>query len=225
MALDVSLAAALQGPAATVFCALEIVLPDHTLRVLDGTGVVAFGDRTFGGSDATFGILHAIESVAEQVGTEAPRVRFTFMPSTMDATVALSAPSAQGSEVSLWFGAVDPATGLVIGEPELLFIGELDAVEGAFDQNSRVLTLDVASAWDRLFDVNEGNRLNNAFHQSIWPGELGFQYVTQIQRDEPWGFDAPRPRVVADVLGGQQRPVLVGGGGGGGGGRDWGVIL
>ena len=177
---------------------MEIVLPGATIRVVDGAGQVTFGGEVYSGDDLVFGPLKAVESVTEQIGTEAPRVRFSFLPATFEGLSQLTDPAAQGSEVSLWFGAVSPETGLLIGTPELLFLGELD--EAVVDYGTAVVvTLDVASAWERLFEAQEGTRLNNAFQQSLYPGDLGFAFVTEIQRQEPWGYDAPRPSVVADV--------------------------
>lgn len=221
MALDASLNAALRGVAPLVCCLLEIELPDATIRVVDGAGSVAYGGNIFTGEDPTYGTLKAIEGFSEQVGTEAPRIRFAFLPRSLAALAAMSAPGVQGSPVTLWFGAVDPQSGILIGEPELLFVGEVDTADPDAGQNETVLTIDVASAWERLFEANEGTRLNNSFHQSNYPGERGFEFVTQIQRQEPWGYDAPRPNVVADVVGGQPGGGgFTGGGGGGFDGRE-----
>lgn len=223
MALNASLDAALKGAAPLVCLLVSIALPGRTIRVVDGAGQVVHDGHTYNGDDAVYGVLDAVEAVSEQVGTEAPKIRFTFLPASLPALAEITAPSNQGAEVILRFGAVNPATGLIIGEPELLFLGELDTASVDASETSTVITFDVASAWERLFEQSEGQRLNNPFHQSIWPGEKGFEFVTQIQREEPWGYDGPRPNIVSDVIGGQTgtgtAPGLGGGGGGGGGGR------
>ena len=219
MALNTSLDAALKGVAPLVTIMFEMVLPDHTIRVMDGSGEIPFGGETFTGSDPTYGVLNAIEDISEQVGTEAPRVRFSFLPASLTALANITAPDKQGSEVTVWLAAINPATGLLIGQPEVLFVGELDSAEIDYDPKSTVITFDVASAWERLFDANEGNRLNNAFHQSVWPGERGFEFVTVVQRQEPWGYSGPRPAVVSDVISGQ--PGQPGQGGYGGPASRW----
>ncbi len=219
MALEASMNAALKGAAPLVCCLLEIVLPEAAIRIVDGAGAVAFDGHVYTGEDPVYGTLKAVEAFSEQVGIEAPRVRFGFLPKSLAALAEISAPIVQGSPVSLWFAAVDPETGLIIGVPELLFTGEVDTADPDFSQGETLLTIDVASAWERLFDGNEGARLNNAFHQSIWPGEKGFEFVTQLQRQEPWGYDAPRPNVVSDVNGGRPGGGIGGGGGGGSGGE------
>lgn len=226
MALDSSLDTALQGAAPLVCLLLKIELPGGDIRIIDGAGEVVFNAETYTGEDATYGVLDSIETMSEQVGTEAPLVRLTFLPASVNALAALTTPANQGAAVHIWFGAIDPATGLLIGEPELLFYGELDTADVDVSENKTVISFNVASAWERLFDVNEGHRLNNAFIQSVYPGALGASFVIAIQRDLPWGYDAPRPAVVADVTGGQPgRGTSPIGGGFGGGGFDRPVVL
>lgn len=223
MALDASLDAALKGAAPLVCLLLKIELPGHTIRLVDGAGEVVHGGETYTGEDAIYGVLDAVEEMTEQVGTEAPTVRFTFLPASLPALADITNPANQGSPIYTWFTAVDQASGLVIGEPELLFAGELDTAEVEASENATVISFDAVSAWERLFEANEGHRLNNQFWQSIYPGALGMQFVTEIQRDLPWGYDAPRPRVVSDTNGGRGEVggSPIGGGGIGGGTIDF----
>lgn len=221
MALDASLDTALKGAAPLVCLLLKTELPGHTITVLDGAGEVVFNAETYTGSDSVYGTLDGVETVTEQVGTEAPMLRLTFLPATLAALADITAPANQGSPVSVWFGAISPA-GLLIGEPEPLFIGEMDTADVDAGGPSTVIAINVASAWERLFDLGEGQRLNNAFIQSIYSGAKGAEFVIAIQRDLPWGYDAPRPAVISDVIGGSPiwggSPIGGGTGGGGGGG-------
>ena len=210
MALDASLDAALQGAAPTIFVAVRIALPEYTIRLVDGSGVVAFDSQTFTGSDDTYGVLNAVEAIEEGTGEEAPKVRISFLPPSVSAIAGLTAPGVQGSAVPIWLGAVDPATGLVIGEPELLFLGELDEADLETDLGSQLLVMDVASIWERLFDLNEGARPNKDFHQSIYgtSDENGFNHVTGVQQQLYWAAEAPSG----------SRNYNAGGAGGGAGG-------
>lgn len=221
MALDIATNAALQQPVSMICCLLQIALPVRTIRILDGAVPITHEGHLYEGEDAVFGTLDAVEDVTEQVGTEAPTIRFTFLPTSVAAMAEITSPLMQGSEVSLWFGVIDPDSGLLIGAPELLFLGELDTAEIDVDTNRTVISFDVASAWERLFEASEGQRLNNSFQQSIYPGDLGMEFVTQIQREEPWGYDAVRPAVVSDVTGGTPGGNLINSGSGMIGGMAW----
>lgn len=219
MALDASLDTALQGAAPLVCLLVKIELPGHTIRLIDGAGEVVFDAETYLGEDSVYGVLDNIETMSEQVGTEAPLVRLTFLPATVASLASLTNPANQGAEVHIWFGAVG-TDGLLIGDPELMFFGELDTADADVSESRTVIDFNIASAWERLFDANEGHRLNNAFIQSVYPGALGAEFIVSIQRDLPWGYDAPRPAVVADVIGGQpgRGTSPIGGGSGSGGG-------
>ncbi|WP_297803391.1 hypothetical protein [uncultured Brevundimonas sp.] len=202
MALNSSFEAALIGAAPLVCLLLEIVLPDHTIRVTDGAAQIVFNSKTYQPEDSVYGVLDQIEGVGESLGTEAPRLQFTFLPASLPALADLTDPTNQGASAKVWFAGVNPATGLLIGEPELLFNGELDTIEVTAEENRTVITFDVASAWERLFAANEGNRLNFFFVNGLFPDAYGTEYVTSIQRDLPWNYNAARPRVVSDNIGG-----------------------
>ena len=190
MALDASLNAAFQAPAVVAFCALEIALPSKTIRSTDGAGAVGFDGMVFQGADPDFGVLNVVEQITDQIGTEAPRVRFSFLPRSNNAKAQITSPGVQGSAVSFWVGVVNPATGLVIGQPELLFIGELDEASVDTDKGSDVITFDVASAWDRFFEGNEGARQTDAFQQANYPGDRGFSFITGVDEQLYWGYKA-----------------------------------
>lgn len=225
MALDASLDAALKGAAPLVCLMLKVELADHTITVLDGSGEAAFGGDTYTGEDAVFGVWDTSEPIVEQVGTEAPIVRLRFIPSSLAALASLTNPANQGARIWIWLGAIDPAAGSLTGTPEPMFFGEFDTADVEADSGRTVIDIQGASAWERLFEANEGHRLNNAFIQSVYPGALGASFVISIQRDLPWGYDAPRPAVVSDVIGGRGIPgtsPITGGGFGGGGGSTGG---
>jgi hypothetical protein len=194
MALSTAMDAALAGPVVMAFDALRIALPSgQTVRLMTGAGQVSFGGETYLGRDATYGTIASLESASEDIATSAPRYQAVLMPPALSGLLALTAPEAQGSSVSVYFGLVNEATGLVIGSPELVFLGEIDTVKLVAGANSRMVEIDVNSVWERCFADTEGARLNNHFHQTMWPGELGFTFVVDAADDPYWGADGPKP--------------------------------
>lgn len=197
------LEAALGQSSVLIFVALEVELPGHTIRLLDGSGAVTFDGKTFSGRDATYGTLGGVEPLTDGTDGETPVLTITLLPPTNTAAATLCGPALQGAAVSLWFGAADPATGAAIDAPELVFVGALDVPVLKVDSSGRALEIEVASVLERFFRDDEGARLTDAFHQKCRPGEKGFEYVTEVQRQLPWGSDQPRPGVVRDVSGGR----------------------
>jgi len=215
--LDSTLQTALGADGPLVFFAIEMLYPSFSLRLVDGAGTVDIGGNTFVGLDPVYGSLIGPDAWGDGVAAEAPHLTLQLQPPSNTAAVALCDPAAQGSQVTLWFGALDRVTGLPIGTPYVLWIGDLDVPTLVADRGTRVVKIDAASGWDRFFDVDEGILLTNASHQAFWPGELGLEYITEVQAQIPWGQDAPRPVVVHDVINGSPAYSNVYGGGAAGG--------
>lgn len=196
-ALTPALEAALSGASPLVFGAVEINLPGYDLCLLDGAGVLSFGGKTYRGRDPVYGVLAAIEDIGDGVTEQAPSVGITLLPASDAAAASLAAPTMQGSPVAIYIGAVDPASGAVIPDPHLLFLGELDVPTLKSGPNSRSLEYEVVSVFERFFDDDEGARLSDGFHRSIWPDERGFVFVTGVTETVYWGMDAPPGAVIA----------------------------
>ena len=221
MALDASMLAALGGSTLRAFVAVRIELPDNeTINLIDGSGFLRFVvdgiDTLFDASDPIYGTLGSISGITEAFATSAPRLQISLLPPTPDAVGALSQPLTQGCRVRVWAGLINENTGLVIGAPELLWIGLLDTAKTTSGDGGRVVELDVASAFDRLFIAQESERLNKVWHRSHHPNENGMDWNIAALTDPMWGADAGKPRPSAGGTG-TGGPIAGGGGGGGGG--------
>jgi hypothetical protein len=227
MALNGLMNTALDAATLRTFLAVRIELPDdYTINLIDGSGVVTFpvnGTPTvFDSKDEIYGTLASVSGIQEAFATSAPRLMISLLPPTTDAIGALSAPLTQGSKVSVWAGLINETTGLVIGQPELLWIGSLDTAKTTSSESGRVVELDVASAFDRLFIALESERLNKVWHRSIWPDESGLDFNIAALVDPMWGADAGKPQAGGTGYGGGNTGGGYGGGGGGSGGGGYG---
>lgn len=190
--LSPQMQAALAADAMMPFVAVRLTLPTITLALLDGSAVLTFAGSTFVGEDPIYGVLADVDDITDGGEDEAPRARIRLNPKSLSALTVLAAASNQGSRVEIWEGVVDLSTGLTVADPELVFDGEYD--QPTWAPLSMDLTIDCGSIFERFFENDEGARLTDSFHQSIWPGETGFQYVTETDRELPWGSaDKPRP--------------------------------
>jgi hypothetical protein len=187
--VDASLLAALQGSAPTVCHLVEVVLPSGTVRLTDA-GVVAYGGQTYAGDHPTLGVLSSISGLKDGAANTTTRVDLVILPRSDQAVADLTAPTAQGSRVRVWFGAVDPVTGALIGEPELKFDGELDKAGFSVGEAWSV-TLECGTQAERQLEPNDDWRLNHPFHSAIWPGETGLIYVTNVAKKIYWRMDSP----------------------------------
>jgi hypothetical protein len=197
-----------------LICALlEVNLPDYDLRLVDGATHVPWGDRTFKGRDPVYGVWVSTDALGDGLGDDVPALGLSFVPTSAAVAGELTAPNVQGSRCRLWFAVIDRSNGLVVPDPLLLFDGELDQPTVETGMHVLRLDYDVVSAFERLFLDDEGIRLSDAFHQSVWPGERGLEYMSGLVRTIIWGpGDRPGGMVTGTTGGG-----AFGGVGGGGG--------
>jgi hypothetical protein len=193
---DPALEAAAASETPFLFGAVKIEFPDYTLRLLDGSAEVTIDGELYVGEDDTFGTLDSIDSLTEQIGDEAPEIQIALLPPDGAASSQLAAATMQGSRVTILFGAYDPASGAVIGQPEVLFLGEIDVPTIDLGEGSRTVSYSVVSVFERLFEVAEGERASDGWHQSIWPGELGLMFMTGTVRNLYWGTKRPVPQQI-----------------------------
>ena len=184
------------APHIRLFLAIRVELRNGgNINLIDGSGYVTFPvdgtPTTFTGSDPVFGTLAAAQSVTERVADSAQKFAFSILPPNENAMSTLNDPLQQGSRVLVWLGAVDDQTGLVIPTPELLWNGRLDLVKASYSKTMMIAEVSTVSAFDRLFENEEGQRLNGEWHRSIWPGESGLDLVYDASSEVHWGVDSP----------------------------------
>ena len=187
--LTPALDAALRGDAPIVFGAVALALPGGTVNLLDGAGTLTFGGATWVGDDAAFGSLAAVDTISDGAGDNAPALALTLFPADGTAATTLCAPEMQGAGVTLWLGAVDRATGAVIADPQLLFLGELDVPTLTADTGKRAIEYTVVSAFERLFEDDASARLSSGHHRSLFPAEAGLDFVTGVDQPVFWGVE------------------------------------
>jgi hypothetical protein len=195
MSLTPEMEVALAASNVTLFGCLKVELPDYTIRLLDGAGELIIDGEVYVGRDPTFGTASLGESFSDGDPNEAPHLSLAFFPPSTASAAELSSPAYQGSPVTLMVGAVDRVTGQVVPDPVVLFAGELDTCLLTVSGNQRTVSVEVVSVLERLFEQDEGARLNDGFHQSIWPGEKGFEFVTVDPTSLPWGAEGGRPAI------------------------------
>lgn len=185
--LSPAFAAALRGDRPLLVGMVEINLPGYDLLLLDGASQIMIGGRKFVGRDPTYGVLDSVKGLADTSGDQAPALTLGLIPAADTALATLVDPATQGSPVTASLGCVDLATGLIVPDPYVLFVGELDVPTIKWGKNNRRLEYRVTSIAERLFAVEEGKRLSDSWHQSVWPGETGLALVTDVETYVPWG--------------------------------------
>lgn len=197
------------GSAITIVGLALIELPTRIMRLCDG-GTCFFAGAFYTSSDAVFGTMAAIEAVEERLGDQAPGGRISFLPPATTSAETLMADY-QNSRMRFWLGQI-ASDGKTVQNEELLADVLIDSTALRLDRGRRIWDVDYISRAEKLFLIKDGNSLSPRFHKTIWPGELGLDNATGLQRSVAWGTESPTRGVTA----------LSGGGGGGlGNGGDY----
>lgn len=167
----------------------KIELPDGDVRLCDG-GFMVFDAESYRSSDALLGTIASIQAMGEGTGPEVPAMEMALLPPEESTPADLAQPGWQTSRARFWIGEYDPEAGTLIGDPDLVFDGQLDQASLSVGQ-TRELALTVVSLAERLFERNAGNSLTSAWHKSIWPGELGHDNATGLAVQVAWGAASP----------------------------------
>ncbi|MES2902832.1 MAG: hypothetical protein V4696_01480 [Pseudomonadota bacterium] len=170
---------------------MELETLTGTLRLCDGGFLDWPGRGKFVSFDPDFGTIGSLDAPAEQIGDESAGGRLTINVPSVEGAIDLAQAEMQGKPLRFWLAEVDADTGLMIGTPEKMFEGQVDTVSISLGQNDRTVVIEYVDAAERLFAIREGNVLTSRFHQTAWPGELGFDHCTGVGLQVPWGVSGP----------------------------------
>lgn len=187
--MDPDLIAELGGQAPLAVHLATVVLPGKTIRWTDG-GFVVWDEETYREVDDDFGVMSEMAEFTDGIGDEAASWSMTVMP-PQDALADLAEPEAQGALITVHLGAVDRDTGELVGEPELLNRMEYDLPRLGLGQGLTV-ELECITEEARMLEPNEERIQSDAFHQSIWPGELHYEFQTNAKVKVWWRADGPK---------------------------------
>jgi hypothetical protein len=186
--LPADLAAALAAKRTLPFVMLRVDLAGVAppLCLLSGSGEIPFDGQIFKGTDERFGALAALDPPEDGAGDEAPNMGFDIATVSDAAAATLAGAQYQGSRVRAWVSAIVNDAG-AIATPYLFFDGILNVPTLSIDKSERTLSFDCVSGFEYLFADSEGQRLADASHRAIHPGEMGFAHVTGVNRLIVWG--------------------------------------
>ncbi len=202
--MDSNLVAALQQPSFVKCTLVRLDMPGGAICLTDG-GFVVFdagegeGPEPYVAHHPVYGSLDTIGNAKDGAEAQTTRIDIGILPASDTAAAALGSPNVQGVRVQWWEGAVDPSAGLLIGAPELKFDGEIDKPRFQVG-DSWLLVLECGTQAERQLEPNADWRLNNAFHQLIWPGELGLAFVDGVTRKKEWRSRPENPGVFKRLL-------------------------
>lgn len=169
---------------------LRVDLPGGPALLCDGA-FFDFGGERYLARDPVLGTIASVNDLTEGQGNEIPALDIMFNPPGPIAIGTLSQAAIQRRSIKLWLAEYDPATGLIVGTPELRFNGFVDQPAIRDNANEYSVSI-VAVPWaEYFFDRDDGNTLSSSFHKSIWAGETGHDEANGLGVGVAWGTESP----------------------------------
>jgi len=170
----------------------DLILPVLLAKLEFDSGDVlahtSLGSIDFGG-DTYLGIgqFGGVSSAGEPSDLSRSNLSLTLsnIPGTMGALVLNE--YYQGRRATLFLGYLDQTTRHLVGDPAIVYRGRMDTAD--IDQGGDTFTVTVNiesrfASWDKPVI----RRYNNAFQQSAFPGDKGFEFVEQAaDKQVVWG--------------------------------------
>lgn len=195
-------------PIVTLTGFLKLEAPGGDVRLCDG-GMLSFDGEIYEAEHPVFGSVVSLDGLEAGFSDLAEAGTLVLAPNGVAAVADWWGTSLETCRVRLWLGEV-AADGFTVSSAKLLADWLVDVETRQQDAGEDRLELSLIGRAEKLFLRNEGNVCSTRFHQTVFPGERGFENCTDVQGNFAWGAESP-PR-----SGG-----TYGGGGGGWVGPSW----
>lgn len=182
--LTSALAAIFKGPQIRPIIFVEIHNDGATFYLWSGNEQISWNSHTWLG----MGRFVTISTIPEasQIRADGLKLGLTGIDATLLGAVFAPGGLRQGKPVKVYVGATDDS-GAVVADPYAAMIGRLDDVTVTDDGVSGTITCSVENRLIRLQQPNQ-RRYEDADQQAEYPGDIGFQFVDQLQQlNLTWG--------------------------------------
>ena len=164
----------------------ELSFSSGYVRAWSGIGTLSWGGNSFLGVGKFGGFSDSPE--AADIRSTSVSLSLSGIPSDLISLVL--GDSYQGRSAKVWFGLVDSSMN-IIADPILIFGGNMDTVQ--IQDTGSTSTLSI-TAENQLVDLHNPRerRFTDQDQQYLYPGDLGLQYIAQIQNKTlNWGIAPP----------------------------------
>lgn len=162
------------------FFAIELIFDSGPLRLWTGVGEATIDGNTYTGT----GNLLSVSSIEEttELAVRGATITLSGIPSEV---ISLALQTAyQGRVCNIYFGMVD---GNSYSNLTQIFSGYMDEMNISEDAETSSIELKVEN---KLIDLERSRtrRYTSAYQKSVYPGDLGFDFVEDLQdKKVVWG--------------------------------------
>lgn len=167
---------------------VEITTSGGVVRLWSGLGTITWNSQTWSG----VGKLGKISPIGETTEVRAEVVQLSLSGIPSDLISSAINDMVPNQPVNIWLGMAN-ASGAVISDPYLALTGKTSAVTAEEGGDTSTIYVNVEGDLAALHQARF-RRYTQEDQQIEFPGDLGFQYVEQIQNIQiTWGKAGPQP--------------------------------
>lgn len=175
---------------------VEALFASGYVRMWSGYSSISWNGQTWQGgtrADVTNPVHVAISTISESSAVEANGIVITASSIPSSFLLKILADCRQNYPVTIWLGAQNLDTAAIIADPAIAFRGRMDVPQLSDDGETCSVSITVEN---RLIDLQHQRerRYTHEDQQIDHPGDLGFQYVPQLQDTNlVWGAASSKP--------------------------------
>jgi hypothetical protein len=165
----------------------ELYLTGATTYATDAAIAISWNGHTY----PAVGTLIGFDGVEETTDLTIGQARITLAAVDQSLIATLLTYELIDRQLVIRKGFLNSSSGVLV-DPIPIFDGRCDApvINEDPDAGSCTITLSASSQWID-FERTPGRKTNSADQQLWFPGDLGFEYVSQLSRDITWGKTTP----------------------------------
>lgn len=163
---------------------IKIIFDDATFYLTDFGGDLVWGGDTYTATGKLLNFSHIEENATPIVTTVSVSL------SGIDQTYISQFLSYDyiDRQLLIYKAMIDSTTGVIVSSPVNIFDGRMDrpVIQENPDDGTCTIAIQVTNHFVD-FNRKPGRHTNNEEQQIFFPGDLGFEYSTEIVRDIIWG--------------------------------------
>lgn len=166
---------------------VDVELDAGTVYMTDLARPVIFGGHTY----AALGHLLGFDAIQETADLQIPEVRLQLSGVDQTWIARVLAQPLVDRRVVIYQAFLNATTLALIVDPSAIFDGRISdsSIDESTEQGSSVVTVSASSHWAD-FERRPGRHTNHAEQQVHFEGDLGFEFVSEINRQIVWGRPA-----------------------------------
>lgn len=163
---------------------VDVELDSGNIRLTDINRDVVYNTQTY----QSAGQLLSIDGIEETINIETNEVSLTLSGIDQAFVSTFLAEEYIDRRIVIYKAFLNAVDESLIDDPILMFEGRINGATMSEDPDAGTheISVSVTNQWV-VFERVSNRRTNDAEHQSIYPGDMGFQFTSELTKEVLWG--------------------------------------